>query len=193
MKNLLLTLVVFSVLLLIGCQENSITDPMSPESINKDQISAGTLTSGTIPLEGILVVPGNGQTYYSIDGDINYTHQLVTSDPIPPAQQYHIYLDLSVNAELINTSQSTPVRLSISSDSEDIFYVSEEGIYILEKSFVVQGTNNELALVCRFIVTTENVSLNSKWLEVNAENELGKTGTTGDPLTLPPVQINKFQ
>ncbi|MEJ2102938.1 MAG: hypothetical protein P8X47_00010 [Ignavibacteriaceae bacterium] len=193
MKNLLLTLVVFSVLLLIGCQENSITDPMSPESINKDQISAGTLTSGTIPLEGILVVPGNGQTYYSIDGDINYTHQLVMSDPIPPAQQYHIYLDLSVNAELINTSQSTPVRLSISSDSEDIFYVSEEGIYILEKSFVVQGTNNELALVCRFIVTTENVSLNSKWLEVNAENELSKTGTTGDPLTLPPVQINKFQ
>jgi hypothetical protein len=115
------------------------------------------------------------------------------SDPIPPAQQYHIYLDLSVNAELINTSQSTPVRLSISSDSEDIFYVSEEGIYILEKSFVVQGTNNELALVCRFIVTTENVSLNSKWLEVNAENELSKTGTTGDPLTLPPMQINKFQ
>ncbi len=187
MKNLLLTLVAFSVLLLIGCQENSITDPVSSESVNKNQISAGTLTSGTIPLEGLLVVPGMGQTYYSIEGVINYTHQLFQRDPIPPAPQYNVQLNLSVSAYLNNESTRERNTLSIASQSEDVFYVSEEGIYILEKSFIVLGSNDGLALVCRFLVTTEGVSLNSTWLVVNAENELNKTGTG---VIYPPVKTN---
>ena len=36
MKNLFLTLAVFSVLLLIGCQENSITDPIQDYGITKN-------------------------------------------------------------------------------------------------------------------------------------------------------------
>ena len=187
MKNLLLTLVAFSVLLLMGCQENSITDPISTESVNKDQISVGTLTSGTIPLEGILVFPGMGQTYYSIEGEINYTHKLVQQDPIPPAPQYNVQLNLSVSAYLNHESTRERNTLSISSQSEDVFYVSEEGIYILEKSFIVLGSNDGLALVCRFLVTTEGVSLNSKWLVVNTENELNKTGTG---VIYPPVKTN---
>ena len=113
MKNLFLTIAVFSVLFLIGCQENSITDPISTELVNKDQISAGTLTSGTIPLEGLLVVPGMGQTYYFIEGVINYTHELVMQDPIPPAQQYNVHLNLSVSADLNNVSPSGSVASSL--------------------------------------------------------------------------------
>jgi len=194
MKNLLLTLVAFSVLLLIGCQENSITDPITTESVNKDQISTGTLTSGTIPLEGILVVPGLGQTYYSIEGVINYTHELVLLDPIPPAPQYYVQLNLSVNADLNNVSTTERNSLSIASESEDVFYVSEEGMYLLEKSFVILGSNDGLALVCRFLVTTDGIGLNSMWLVINSEIQLNqtsnKTGTQGDPVTFPPVEIN---
>ena len=187
MKNLFLTIAFFSVLFLVGCQENSITDPTSPESVNKDIYQGSNVTSGTIPLEGLLVVPGMGQTYYSIEGLINYTHELVMKDPIPPTEQYNVQLNLSVSAYLNNESTRERNTLSISSQSEDVFYVSEEGIYILEKSFIVLGSNDGLALVCRFLVTTEGVSLNSKWLVVNAENELNKTGTG---VIYPPVKTN---
>ena len=57
MKKLLFSLVVFSGLLLIGCQENNITDPISSESIQKDQPTGGNVITGSIPLEGILAIP----------------------------------------------------------------------------------------------------------------------------------------
>lgn len=193
MKNLFLTIAVFSVLFLIGCQENSITDPISTESVNKDQISAGTLTSGTVSLEGLLVVPGKGQTYYSIQGVINYTHELVLLDPIPPAAQSYVDLNLSAKANLNDVSTTERNTLSISSESEEFIYVSEEGIFILEKSFPVHGSNDGLALVCRFLVTTDGVGLIDKWLVVNAEDELNKSSTPSDLVTYPPVEINVFQ
>lgn len=198
MKNLFLTIAFFSVLLLVGCQENSITDPTSPESVNKNQnptvtVSTGTVTTGTIPLQGTVVLPGLGQTYYSIEGVINYTHELVLLDPIPPAQQYNVHLNLSVSAALNNESTRDRYTLSIISESEDVFYVSEEGIYILEKSYPLLGSNDGLVLVCRFLVTTDGIGLNDKWLVVNAEDELNKSGTPGDPVTYPPVEINFTQ
>ena len=197
MKNLFLTIAFFSVLFLVGCQENSITDPTSPESVNKDIYQGSNVTSGTIPLEGILVVPGLGQTYYSIEGEINYTHKLVYVDPIPPAPQYYVQLNLSVNADLNNVSTTERNSLSIASESEDVFYVSEEGMYLLEKSFVIDGSNDGLALVCRFLVTTDGVGLNDKWLVINSEIQLNgtsnKSGTQGDPVTYPPVEINFTQ
>jgi len=193
MKNLFLSFVVFSVLLLIGCQENSITDPTSPELVNKKQSPAANIATGTIPLEGILVLPGFGQTYYSIEGVINYTHQLIFVDPIPPAPQYYVQLNLSVSAVLNNESTNERSTLSILSESEDVFYVSEEGIYILEKSFIIAGSNDGLALVCQFLVTTDGVSLNDKWLAVNAEGGLNKLSSPVDKVTYPPVKFNEFE
>ena len=66
---------------------NSMTDPIPAESINKDQTTVDPFTSGVIPLEGLLIVPGGFQSYYSIQGQINYTHELVLLDPAPPAPQ----------------------------------------------------------------------------------------------------------
>ena len=162
MKNLLLTLVTFSVLLLIGCQENSITDPNQGAELQKtDDPSA---TTGTIPLEGLLMIPGGFQTYFSIEGQINYTHELVLLDPAPPAPQYYIDLNLTVRAVLTDEGYNT---FTISSASEDNIYVSEDGIYILEKSFPVLDRNDGLTLVCRFLVTTDGIGLNAKWLAFN--------------------------
>jgi hypothetical protein len=164
MKKLFFSLVVFSVLFVIGCQENSITDPVSIEATNKVQTQDGITSGGTIPLEGILVHHGGFSSYYSIEGNIEYTHELVLLDPIPPAVQSYVRLHLSVNAVL--TDPDLPGRNSwtISSESEDVFYVSEDGIYILEKSFPVLDRIDGLVLVCRFLVTTDGVGLNAKWL-----------------------------
>ena len=81
MKKLLFSLVVFSVLFITGCQENSLTDPFSNESPNKMQSAGGEITHGSIPLEGILEVQGSDNLYNTINGRINYIHEIVQVDP----------------------------------------------------------------------------------------------------------------
>lgn len=190
MKKLFSTIAVFSVLLLIGCQENSITDPVSTESINKNQTTSETFTSGSIPLEGILLVPGGFQTYYSIRGQINYTHELVLLDPAPPAPQYYIDLNLSVRAVLTDEGHNT---FTISSTSQNNIYVSDDGISMLEKSFPVLGRTDGMVLVCRFLVTTDGIALNAKWLAFSDQHGINKNTVPGDNVTYPPVRIDAVQ
>ena len=188
MKKLLISLVVFSVLFITGCQENSITDPVSTESINKNQTTSETFTSGVIPLEGLLVVPGGFQSYYDIQGQINYTHELLLIEPIPP--QYYIDLNLSASATLTDDGNNT---FRISSTSEDNIYVSDDDISLLEKSFPVLGRNDGMVLVCRFLVTTDGIGLSSMWLAFNDDRGINKNSVPGDTLTYPPVRIDVVQ
>jgi len=189
MKKLLYSLVVFSALLIIGCRENSITDPVLTESINKNQTTGEIFTSGVIPLEGLLVIWGGFQTYYDIQGQINYTHELVLLDPAPPSPQYYIDLNLSVRANLTDESHKT---FRISSTSEDNIYILQNGRYLLEKSFPVIGRNDGLTLVCSFIVTTGGVSLNAKWLAFGDQLEINKNSVPGGNLTFPPIRKDQF-
>ena len=186
MKQLLSSLVLFFVLFITGCQENSITDPILTESVQKVQTTGEAFTSGVIPLEGLLIIPGGFQSYFSIRGEINYTHELVLIDPIPPAPQYYIDLSLSVRAVLTDGSNTFTILTS----SEDNIYVSEDGIYILEKSFSVLGRNDGMVLVCSFLLTTEGIGLNSMWLEINANHGINKSSVPGGTETYPPVEIN---
>jgi hypothetical protein len=164
MKKLFFSLAVFSILFVVGCQENFITDPVSIEATNKVQNQEEISSRGTIPLEGILVRHGRFNSYYSIEGSIKYTHESTSFIPEPPSPRYNVHLNLSVEAVL--TEHDLPGRNTwrISSESEDFFYVSEEGIYILEKFFPVLDRNDGVVLVCRFLITTDGIGLNAKWL-----------------------------
>ena len=190
MKNLLLTIFVFSVLLLIGCQENSITEPFSNESPNKMQSAGGEITHGSIPLEGILEVQGSDNLYYTINGSINYIHEIVQVDPIPPSPQYYVKLSLSVNA-ILASLRDFPGNNSytLSSESEDVFYVSEEGIYLLEKTFYLQGSFEGMVLVLRFLVTTDGVGLNSMVLSF-IDNHIINKNSVQDTCIYPPIRNN---
>jgi len=186
MKNLLLTLVTFSVLLLIGCQENSITDPIQDNQFQKTD--GPSVTTGTILLEGTLVLPGDFQTYYTIEGQIDYTHGVVQLDPAPPAPQYYVAISLSARANLTDGVD----RLSISTSSNDHVYVSEDGILILEKVFEVIGNNDQISLICRFLVTTDGIGLSEMFLVegyVSPGNGLNKN-VGPEPVTVPPVIKN---
>ena len=190
MKNLFVCFAAVAVLFVMGCQENSIIDPVLTESINKNQTTSPKIIRGSIPLEGILVVHGGFQTYYDIEGQINYTHELFPLDPAPPAPQYYINLNLSVRATLTDEGHNA---FRISSQSEDIIYDSGDRTYILQKSFPVLGRNDGLVLVCRFIVTTDGIGLNAKWLAFKDDHRTNKNSVTGDPFTLPTVRIDMVQ
>ena len=180
MKKLISFLVAFSVLFLIGCQENSITDSVSTESINKNQSTGENFTSGKFLLEHLLMIPGGFQSYYTIKGQINYTHELVLLDRMPPAPQYYVDLNLNVRANLTDESHNT---FRISSTSEDKIYVLENDRYLLEKYFPVIGRNDGMLLVCRFLVTTVGVGLDAMWLAFGDQLEINENSMPGGTLT----------
>jgi len=172
MKKSFLTTVVFSVLVITGCQENSITDPITVEPTNKVQHSDQS-NQGTIILEGMLTDPHPVMnSYYIVSGEIQYQHSLVSLDPIPPSPQYVIALDLSVTAEFKNFCTVCEPQSSefsdgtISLETNDNIYVSDDGISLLEKTFPIQGREDGMVLVCRFLVTTDGLGLNEMWLEL---------------------------
>ena len=191
MKNLFLTIVVSSVLLLIGCQENSIVEPIQDAGLQKDDNPLSQI--GIFELEGNLEVPGSSQSYYVVEGQINYTHELVILDPQPPAPQYYVSLGLNVNAELRDPFSPEDPTWTITGNTEDMIYVSEEGMYVLEKSFPVQGREDGLILVCRFLVTTDGVGFSGMWLSVHSDIKLNKAHTQPDTVTYPPVRIDVWE
>jgi len=190
MKNLLLTLVTFSVLLLIGCQENSIVDPIQDTGLQKNDDPS--VKNGSMRLEGLILdrtVPFTN--YLSINGAIEYVHELIV--PVSQAPQYYVSLNLNVNAELSNPSTPEVPVWTISEQTEDLLYVSEDGIYLLEKTFQIQGREDGMVLKCRFLVTTDGIGLNQMWLALSNDNSSihsQNKSVEPDLYPLPPVKNN---
>ena len=188
MKKLFLTIAVFSILLLIGCQENSITDPIQDTQIQKNE--KPLVNRGTMILEGILADPSQMfNSYLEIRGGIDFVHETILVDPIQPSHQQYVTLNLSVNAEIYNLNPSRTWK--ISTKTEDVIYVSEDDIYQLVKSFPIQDRSDGMVLVCSFLVTANGVRLNTMWLaEPEDDFTFNKTNEL-DPVTMPPVQLSQ--
>ena len=167
MKKLLFSLIVFSALLVIGCHEDSITDPASTESVNKDQ-NSNPYQHGFILLEGVLNDPHPvGNSFYVIDGQIEYEHRVISNNYVS------LHLVTNANFQYLCTVCSPPnseelVGL-ISNDSEDYFLISRS-FRILEKTFTIQGREDGMILKCRFLVTTGGIELSAMWLALPANN-----------------------
>jgi hypothetical protein len=192
MKKLLLTTAVFSVLLIIGCQENSITDPIDQQDLQKNDDPL--VQQGTIALDGLLVdpsVPFNSNL--TISGQIDYMHSIELVDPMPPAPQYYVVLSLSVDASLISRDSANEPYMFVTSESEDVIYVPVEGIYLLEKYYNIQGREDGMVLICKFLVTTDGVGLNEMFLALteNNSNPAGGLNKLNDlDITFPPESID---
>jgi hypothetical protein len=176
MKKLFLTLVTFSILFVVGCQENSITDPLTVEPTNKVQ-QPDPSNQGTITLERMLTDPYPVMnSYFLLNGAIDYEHTLLYLDPIPPNGQYVVSLNLSVTADLTyfctvcSPPNADTLAGSISYESNDEIFLSvwEDDIFLLEKSFPIQGREDGMVLRCNFHVTTNGIELNEMWLELPA-------------------------
>ncbi len=196
MKKLFLTIVTFSILFVVGCQENSITDPIQDAELQKDEDPL--IHQGTIRLEGILVdpsVPFNN--YLTISGAVNFVHTVVHTTvyqkSILPVSETYVLLHLSILAEIRDPNSLEDITWNVTGNSEDIIYFSEniDRIYTLEKSFAIQGRSDGIVLVCKFLVTTDGIGLNEMWLkkgdDISTINNLNKN-VEPDPYPMPPVQ-----
>jgi hypothetical protein len=156
MKKLLLTAVVFSVLFIIGCQENSITDPVG--TLEK---RSNTDTREIIQMNFMIDDPLAGKV--ELVGEVYYTHELANSDH--RSSQFLVSVSLELNVQLFDMLGGTHPEWSSSGKSEDSMYISEEGIYILQKAYSITN-RNDVVLIVQYLVTTEGVGIPNCWLEI---------------------------
>jgi len=155
MKKFSLIIVVFSVLLLLGCQENSVTDPVS--TLEKP---GRLVTMETIQLHFVIEDPIGGSSEFV--GEVNYTLELVKNSQQINTQSL-VSVGIEMNSTLADRLGRTHPEWSSSGRSKESFYVSEEGIYIFEKTYNI--TNREdVVLVVQYLATTEGIGVPNVWL-----------------------------
>lgn len=155
MKKILLIIAALSVLFVIGCQENSITDPFS--TLEK---TGNSVTKDTIQINFVIEDPLAGSS--ELVGVVYYTHELLNSDQLN--NQFLVSVSLELNSLLNDMLGMMHLEWSSSGKSEDSMYINEEGIYILQKSYSITN-RNDVVLVVQYLVTTEGVGVPNLWLE----------------------------
>jgi len=166
MKTLFITLAALVILFVIGCQENSVTDPLPNGAANKNQ-NINTYNHGIIHLQQVLNDPHPiGNSYYIVNGQIEYKHRLVFLNPIQPATGSNVSLHLSIAAGLqyfcsvCSSPSAEELAGFISSELEENLLITGS-FSLLQKSFVIQGREDGMVLTCRFLVTTSGMELSA--------------------------------
>lgn len=178
MKNLIISLAAASVLFVIGCQENSITDPIANQPVEKPQVGIpDTYIHGTIPIETVLSDPYLVMnSFYRIIGQMEYDLRVFQTDPMPPVPQRYLSLHLETNAELQYFCTFYPFNEEdnldgfISDVSEDYIPLGGNFVSLLEKTFTIQGREDGMVLKVRFNVTNDRIEINAMWLALPNNN-----------------------
>ena len=167
MKKIFITLSIFSVLFLVGCNQNSMNNPVAPQGINAVNKTSQNIKTGTIKIDRILELPGWGNTYYQINGMINYKEELLPQNFSPSTAKPDVNVDIAIDATLSNSNLINKQNIApdVNANTDNLIYVSEEGIYLLRKTYPVEGLKDNVDLVCTYLITTDNVSLNKMELE----------------------------
>lgn len=182
MKTLFISLVAVLFAFFLGCQ-NSITDPVVPETTNiagtvdeetvayKDAVS---LWPGVIKLEESICEPiHNTCNTTFIGGVIRYDIK-----PLPPRHRFQPTLKVGVyiNAEFKSNFFETVDPWRVYGMTEDIIYFSaaEQEFYTLDKEFLLTNTGDyRLKLVLRFRVSKTALVLISMDLKKCADVPIG--------------------
>ncbi|MBK9097736.1 MAG: hypothetical protein IPM14_06315 [bacterium] len=172
MKNLIVSLMIISLTFIVGCHENSITNPVTNENAKKyDNKSDDTYLHETIRLEGALRDPYPVMnSFYIVKGQIDYDLRVFRTERSSPAQQFYASIYLTTEAEfryLCTVCSSSPedsVVGFISNISEELVPLSGSSISFLEKAYTISGRQDGMVLIIRFTVTNYRVELNTMWL-----------------------------
>lgn len=157
MKKFFSTLVVFSVVLLIGCQESLINEP---ENTSLDK-RVESVTKDVIKICCEVQDPLSGQC--NLSGDLEYEHRIINR-AMNPLGLNEVALHLEMDSELCDLLGMVHAEWKVQGCCDDVIYVSEEGIVILEKEYNI--TNREdVRLYVNYLVTTEGVGIAEIWIE----------------------------
>lgn len=151
MKTFFVTLAAISLALIIGCQENLINEPSDALLKQKDNL----VTTNTIKLNYDLRDPLYGIS--KLSGRVSYTFQIV-NQAMNPTGLNEVSIHINMDSELDDMLGMMHLEWRIQGRSNDVVYVSEEGILLLEKSYSITN-RNDVVLLVQYLVTTNGVGI----------------------------------
>ena len=150
MKTFFVTLVAFSLALIIGCQENLINEPAETLLKQKDNL----VNSNTIKINYEIRDPLYGMS--TLTGQVTYIHQVI-NQPMGPIGFNRVSIQINMDSELNNLGMM-PLKWRIQGRSNDVVSVSEEGILLIEKSYLITN-RTDVVLLVQYLVTTNGVGI----------------------------------
>ncbi len=149
MKNLFVIFAVFSLAILIGCKENLINGPETSQLL-KDKLPEVNRIKICCEVQD----PNFG--ICNLDGYVNYTHSI--TNKMGPRGITEISLNIYMNSTLCDKLGMVHLDWRIEGRSDDLVYVSEEGILLLEKSYWITN-RTDVVLLVRYLVTTNGMGI----------------------------------
>ena len=153
MKTFFVTLIAFSLVLIIGCQENTVNEPADVLLKHDDN----PVTANKLKLNYELSDPLYG--YSRVSGSVSYVHQIINR-AMNPVGLSEISIHIVMDSELDDLLGMVHLEWSIQGRSNDIVYVSEDGILLLEKCYQITN-RSDVVLLVKYLVTTNGIGISS--------------------------------
>jgi len=151
MKTFFVTLAAFSLALFMGCQESMLNEPADPLLKGKDDL----ISTNMIKLNYNLRDPLYGTCCLS--GRVTYSFQILNR-AMNPTGLNEIAIHIYINSEINDMLGMMHLEWRVEGRSDDIIYVSEDGIVLLEKCYSITNRNDVILLV-RYLVTTNGIGI----------------------------------
>ena len=176
---LILLLAVFSVLFVTGCQENTITDPLSTEFPEMQGITNVTADKNihqdykdypdVIKFQRVVNLPLSPNTYFVVEGKIEINHQIQNPVVGPVNEAYRVTVDLSIDAEMKEMEYGRN-RWFIKENTTNTVYLAKGDRTSLVKYYKIKGRSDGMLLACNFEVTLDGVDLQEMWITFPREH-----------------------
>jgi len=173
MKNLFLIFVAVSVLFVMGCQENTITDPLSTESPEVKGITNVTADKNltqdykdfqnVIKFKRVVNLPYSPDTYIVVGGTIQVNHNIQNHFADQLNRELRVTVGLLIDAEMKGMESGKNCGF-IKENTNNTVYLDKDGGASLVKYYKVKGRNDGMLLACQFDVTLDGVTLQGMWI-----------------------------
>ena len=157
MKNLIKSFVVISIFFFFGCNDLPPTEPAGVSQKLSNPVTKEVLDiccQVTDPIMGCC----------KVIGEVTYVHEIVEIQSYLRGLSL-VRVQIDMDAELCDRYGMVHLEWRIVGNSEDLIYVSEEGIYLLQKAYPICN-RNECVLVVQYLVTIEGVGIPNMWIEL---------------------------
>jgi len=169
MKNLIFAFVLIFAAFFNACQENSITDPITTDTSEKDINYYINQANHTIILDARLANPSqNPGSPLQITGTINYGVSSNVGNQISADNAYNLVIKMKIDALLRHCNPTVDGNISSSTPGycirkETVDYIMLDPLggreYKLVKNYEISGCIDRIFLQCTFAVTTTKVML----------------------------------
>jgi len=179
MKNLFLFVVTISVLFVMGCQESTITDPLSTDSPGVQGVTNVTADKNLPPdykdypdvieFQRVVNLPFSPNTYLVVAGTIKVNHNIQNPVTDPLNDEHCVSVNLLIDA-LMKEMECGSNCGFIKENTNNTVYLTKDDRISLVKYYKIKGRNDGMLLACNFEVTLDGVDLQEMWITFPKEH-----------------------